>query len=876
MLLDPLGHGAMGAVYRAYDPQLDRLIAIKRLLRDGDRPAHLLREAQAIARLSHPNVVQVHDVGRDEQTGDAFIAMELIDGGTLRTWLREQPRSCREITAAFVAAGRGLAAAHAQGVVHRDFKPENVLVATSGEVKVVDFGLGTVSGQSKSQETLRSHSERIQLDITDSSAPGPHEGEGLRVGTPAYMPPEQLLGAPTDPRADQFSLAIALYEALNGRLPFEGRTANQYAVSVLDGRPAPFVRGANVARRQQRAIFRAMSVDPDDRFATLTSFLAELDPRPARRHRAYALGGAMALASALLTVAGSHAMETEDVAPECAASASRLEASWNPDARAAMAEAMARVGGTIGVDTAARASLALDDLSQAWRDARTDACVSTRRGTPTYDPRVVCLERARERIEGLVEALRAPKPETFEHAIAAIEVAGDYVVGCSDPARLAQWTQTRAQLPSAQVADALEQARHWLALGDTRRGLAALRELPVQSSGVAGFEVELSRGRLAAQNEDLDVAKAALVHAGQLGVGHAQPLGAAEWNQAWADLLYARDEYAQMDEAYVRAADLLATSLGSDDPQAIEAAATRGHLLSATGQYERALEIYRDAQTHLRAVVGETNRHRFNVDEWVFGSLAHVGRYAEAHAEGTDLHARLERTLGPDHPRTLDVVYRLGVLQLRAGDHVTALASFRRALQGHEHQGGQSPLSRAAIEANIGGALMGLQRDADALQMYQRAEQSLHRAGVGSQHRSLLAVRASVGALLDRRGDHVAAEEVLVATLADLDAAGLQTTSNALMVRLNLAHTQLNVGHAADAVDTLNVGIERAGRAGDAVLRGRLRHELAHAYDTLGQTRDADVAIAEACEDLRDPAAATFLRAALDYAAVRESRSPSL
>lgn len=250
-LLDLIGSGAMGLVYAAHDPDLDRRVAIK-VLRDGGPGGerareHALREARAIARLAHPNVTPIHDVGvHGDQT---YFAMELVEG-TLASWLAEAPRAWGEVLDVFVAAGRGLAAAHAAGIVHRDFKPANVLVG-GGRVFVSDFGLARAD-----------------------DAPA----EGRRVGTPAYMAPEQHAGRTADARADQFAFAVALYEALYGVRPFAGETGADLARAIERGairRPA-----ADTERPPPgiyRAIVRALAFDPDARYASMDDLLRAID-----------------------------------------------------------------------------------------------------------------------------------------------------------------------------------------------------------------------------------------------------------------------------------------------------------------------------------------------------------------------------------------------------------------------------------------------------------------------------------------------------------------------------------------------------------------------------------------------------------------------
>jgi serine/threonine protein kinase len=221
-LLQLVGRGGMGEVYAAYDPELDRRVAIK-ILRADARPdaieaARLAREAQSVARLSHPNVVAIYDVG--SSAGRMFLAMELVEGETLAAWLAHHTRTTSEILSMFMMAGRGLCAAHRAGIVHRDFKPQNVMVARDGSARVMDFGLAAAGGPG--------HAQQVRLTKA-----------GAILGTPLYMSPEQMVGQAVDPRADQFSFCVSLWEALHGARPFEGATVLELRGDVLAGRPRP-------------------------------------------------------------------------------------------------------------------------------------------------------------------------------------------------------------------------------------------------------------------------------------------------------------------------------------------------------------------------------------------------------------------------------------------------------------------------------------------------------------------------------------------------------------------------------------------------------------------------------------------------------------
>lgn len=275
-----LGRGGMGVVYLARDVTLDRRIALKLLHARHDQAAQarLLREAQVMARLAHPNVVPVFELG--EWRGELYLTMELVDGLTLDRWLATVPRTPTEVLEKFLEAARGLAAAHAAGVVHRDFKPANVLVGVDGRVRVTDFGLSR-PGPAVSLPPLAS-----PLVTRD----------GALVGTLAYMAPEQLDGATADERSDQFSFCVALAEALLGERPFEGRTWSELARAHAI---VPTLRG-RLSLRVRQVLKRGLARDPAQRFPSLTALMQQLEaPPPRTRQLMWAVVGAAALVAAV-------------------------------------------------------------------------------------------------------------------------------------------------------------------------------------------------------------------------------------------------------------------------------------------------------------------------------------------------------------------------------------------------------------------------------------------------------------------------------------------------------------------------------------------------------------------------------------------------
>jgi len=302
-ILGRIGHGGMGVVFSAYDPRLDRKVALK-LLRSSDdssltpeeAQARLLREAQALAQQSHPNVIAVYDVGTYKS--EVYIAMELVEGKTLGQWLRAYQRTQREILDKFVQAGRALAAAHGSGLVHRDFKPENVLVGDDDRVRVMDFGLARSLFYDLPEEPIDMTFRVAVVGVSELNKS--LTATGAVLGTPRYMAPEQFLGRAADARSDQFSFCVALWEAVHGRHPFSGGTARPLAESADAAPEAPAT--ARAPSWINRVLLRGLSRDPARRFPSMQALLHELQP-PRQRSRLWLLPVA-GLAAAVLFLGG--------------------------------------------------------------------------------------------------------------------------------------------------------------------------------------------------------------------------------------------------------------------------------------------------------------------------------------------------------------------------------------------------------------------------------------------------------------------------------------------------------------------------------------------------------------------------------------------
>ena len=373
-----LGSGGMGVVHAAFDPDLERRVAVKLLhASSADARARLLREARAMAKLSHPNVITVFDVGTAD--GTDFVTMELVDGVTLKDWLATAKPPWRDIVAAFVAAGRGLAAAHDAGLVHRDFKPTNVLRSHAGKIVVTDFGLSRAA-----------EGDVDPLAVTGAvSGPATHTMTGAVLGTPAYMAPEQWTGASVGPASDQFAFCVALWEALAGGRPYHGDTLDEIKTGVLAG---PEKLPSDAIPRPVRAILlRGLATDPKRRWPSMHALLGALERRLARRRRAITAAAALAVGTA--GTVGLLATRTSGGA--CSPPALDPDRAWT----AARADAIAKRDPD-------SAKLLAGDVD-SWRRVRIGACNAP---TTQRSLQLACLDGVMARIDLAARAAETDVP----------------------------------------------------------------------------------------------------------------------------------------------------------------------------------------------------------------------------------------------------------------------------------------------------------------------------------------------------------------------------------------------------------------------------------------------------------------------------------
>ena len=751
LILEKLGEGGMGTVYAAYDTLLDRKVAMK-VVRPDRRTAvagvmprdRLLREAQAMARLRHPNVVAVLEVG--ELGEDVYLTLELVEGQTLKAWLRAARRPWREVVAAFVAAGRGLAAAHAAGLVHRDFKPDNVLIGGDGRIQVADFGVASMS-----------HGPRdpTPADSLDADGADGFTLSGLRVGTPAYMAPEQHAGATVDARADQFSFCVALWEGVMGERPFAGGVAP--SERVLRSPPST----ADAPGWLVALLKRGLAATPDERWPSMDALLAELgrDRGLARQRIALGLGLGVALAGVgALAVIGWTRGHAAPPRP-CQDEARLLAGVWDDARAAALTEALVATGAPGAAAAATRVRGFVDRWSADWVVQRTEACAATRvhgdQSEAMLDARMRCLDRRLERVRQLLGELATLPPDQVSRAV---EIASDLpgLTACADGEQLT----AAAPLPDdpavragiERVDDglahvlAVEQTGHYpaaLALAKPLVGRAqALAYPPLYAEALVVL------GRLHAQVGEHAAAVAALEAASALAAGaHADDVAA----DALVELLWATTEAGQGSRALAMAPGATAAVARTHDPrleatlvsQLGTAELAAGDAAAAIALLERALALTERAWEPRHVRVAQVLNRLGNAEDG-------RGRHAEARAYYARALAIAEAQLGPEHPSVAVTRANLCYLDSLAGKlddaaacQVQVIATLEAAL-GPDH----AQVAWARNDAGLIAIARG--RPGEARQLYEQAL-AIWRARSGPQHPDVAWPLVNLGelALLD-------------------------------------------------------------------------------------------------------------------------------
>jgi tetratricopeptide (TPR) repeat protein len=769
--IEELGRGGMGRVLRAYDPKLQREVALKVLNANAVGAlgwARMVREAQTMARLNHPNVVAIYDVDDDPRHG-VVLAMELVEGTTLREWLRERPRRWDEILEAFIEAGRGLAAAHHEGLLHRDFKPANVLVARDrqgarGLAKVTDFGLAK-----------RSHDDGTASDGLAAPVERPGRaslGEtltehGTVMGTPFYMAPEQHRGAPLTSAADQYAFCVALWEALFGVRPFDGRSPAEIAANVLEGRLRPPPKGHAVPGWLRRACERGLAVEPRHRWPSMDALLGTLAKgrTRARMRKGLVAVGALVLLGAAGVGYRRYALAQRIAA--CEASGDEVRTAWSPAREHALREALLATGASYAATTADKVVPVLERQAAAWRELRIEACldadVRERWDADTLDRSLWCLDERRTQLESLVDELTLADAEVLQKAVTAA-VGLTSVAPCGDASAL----QGLAPPPA-----------------DSRPAIRAVRDdvtraTNLQRAGRYDKALALARGALM-RAEELQWRPLSASARYRLGALLDETGSYAQAEAILEDAYFEADQGAAPEVAFDASVDLvgvvgyhlarhgegrrwsrhaesaLAELHGDDGLRRSRLLTYLAYIDEATSDYEQAQARYEQALALREATLGPSNAQVAAILQDLASLHKVNGHYEQAKALGERALAIDQQALGPDHPYVAGALSNLATVLQEMGAYDESRVLSERAVAILERALGPDHLKVGIALNNLASVFHATGAIDEAVAVQERVVAILTRS-LGPEHPQLAKVLSNLAALHEGAGAYERAE----------------------------------------------------------------------------------------------------------------------
>jgi serine/threonine protein kinase/tetratricopeptide (TPR) repeat protein len=828
-----VGGGGMGEVYAAWDPGAEREVAIKivRPERAASRAeAGLLREAKLLAKLSHPNVVPLYEV--DQVDGRVFLVMELVQGQSLRMWLQRLEDKLdgrdrqREALRQYVAAGRGLQAAHAAGLVHRDFKPDNVLVGDDGRVRVVDFGLARPAdeldapapGARAISVKELAQGETLSVDGRPAAAhPRPARREwvttrGKIQGTLRYMPPEQMRGEDTDHRSDQFSFCVSLYEALCRRMPFSGPDLPRLQQSVERGAIVAPARGSELPAPLRKAILRGLSANPADRFPDMGALLAVLEAwlQPPRRTAAMAVGLALVVVGGL-----SWRIATCTTNP-CDQARAELDALWTEARRSSIGDAFSRTGLSYARASWSTLEQRLERYVERLGGEIQATCEATHeqevQSRELHELRMLCLSGRERRLEALLAQLEGADAAVVENAHVAAAALPD-LAACQHVETLRYGMRP----PAAEVAEAVQEIREHLAQARTQEHLgksdealrlarAQLERARAVAYGPAHAEALYQAGRVLAfrsTSEERAEGEQMLRQAASLAESERHDELVAE---IWNFLVLSTDEnHSSTGQARQWHERAVAAIHRIGDPALQRAAALRnlGRIHLKDGEHAEAEE-----QQHQALAVLESAPEASRLTHGLYlHDLAVIvqrrGRYQEAQELYDRALALRIAELGETHPHVASVRYSIAMLHMLRGELPAARELLDTMLRVHAETSSEThPLvGKVHLE------LAELDRQSGALDRAQehalRALAMLERA-YGAGHAKLAPAYTRLGAIEFRRGAHAQALAAFETALA-LDTRHLGADSiDAGADQMNVAEAQVALGQHEQALIALD------------------------------------------------------------------------
>jgi eukaryotic-like serine/threonine-protein kinase len=724
-----LGAGAMGTVYEAHDPDLNRRVALKIVGQPGQTDSlRLLREAQALAQLQHPSVVVIHDVGAMQE--GVFIAMELVDGENLRDHFADSSQPWKRALALYLQAGRGLAAANEKSIVHRDFKPANVLVDRQGRVRVTDFGLARLArnnaiGRASATITSPPHAvtDTVTEDVTRDQPPAaqadtallasPLTHEGALLGTPRYMAPEQRARRPATARSDQYSFCVCVWEAVFGVHPFpDGQDA--FTVPRRSGRKAP--------RWLVRALERGLSFDPAHRHPSMTALLDDLERAPRIRRR-----GWMAVAAVTILGVGTvMSLQARSASDPCR-SVEPLQA-WTPEARIATRAAFLASGLPYATRVHDTVSQRLDDYAARWRAMNVETCRARVAGTQSaemLERRHLCLDRRQDEVGALVAAMRVIPRDRVEKAIEALGNLGD-LHACEDADALSRGAALPQDAARADQVRALEreiatvEAQQSIGRPDDRSAsveelLAMARALEYSPVLLRALDLKVDLAWDSDRWQELvDLSQQQLVVAEAAGDDRARFL-------IYTMLVQGNSRIRRHDEAahVGRLADALLQRFGDDPELAAKLHCAQSNAEWQAGNFQESLRLAKMCVAERERVSPRDGRLLGNSLQHQAIAEMELKRYDEALATLTRSIEHKKSAVGERHPEVASALNVMGYVQHSLGRVDLAEPLYRRAVSILEESRGDSSELAAPLQ-NLANLHLSQEKYGDAIASYRR------------------------------------------------------------------------------------------------------------------------------------------------------------
>jgi len=713
VVIDKIGAGGMGEVFMAFDPDLDRKVALKLVKPTGSDTAkadsarvRLVREGQAMAKLSHPNVIPVFDVGTIGR--NVYIAMEFVEGQDLRSWLDAEDRDWPAILQHFLAAAAGLQAAHEAGLVHRDFKADNALVGADDRLRVIDFGVAHKATDSVPESSASPAASSSALAAAIGATPNVATKTGALMGTPLYMAPEQFLGDEVDERTDQFNFCASLYEALFRQPPFDGDTITKLMINVTGGELREMPESSDVPGWLRDALKTGLSPERNDRYTTMAELVAAITPPEPRKLAVPLLLAGLFVAFIVVAVL-LMSQNKASRADACNGLDEPMQKVWSSERQGKVRAAL--LGSKLSYADAAwtRVKKAIDGYSAEWIAGRKHACQATavakEQTNEMLGRRMACYDQRLRELDAVVTVIASVDATVVEYAAQAASNLSP-VAMCANQSRLLALTSENVAPGKAR------------AVNELRDKLATIKAL--QSAGKYADGVKLAKDVYARAKElawrrgiaraafwigDLEsrlghhvVAEERLFEAVRIASEHDDYATEA---LAWVDLTHvvaiSRERH-KVGGRWAKHAAVAIKRGGGDRVLQGRLHFTQGHIESRRLNYARALAEYKTAAALLTRVLGPDHYLVAGAVGAQGSMLKKLGRYAEAAEKQQRAAAATERAMGSKHPHLAIILNNLGNALSRLGKYDAARKAYLQSIDirmealGKQHPGVASPL----------------------------------------------------------------------------------------------------------------------------------------------------------------------------------------